>query len=112
MRCRACERPRVSAFPTRRPIGFRLILILVCCAALPCAIPALAQTAPLAGAADPRGPAGGLHAALAHYGVTFSLHETSEVLGNLTGGVRRGFEYDGLTKMKLLLHTVEAFGWP
>jgi len=54
---------------------------------------------------------GGLRALLSGYGMTLSVLETSEVLGNLTGGVREGFEYDGLTQLILQLDTQRAFGW-
>jgi porin len=67
-------------------------------------------------AADPAdtllGDIGGLRPALARYGITLGLSETSEVLGNVTGGIHRGFAYDGLTYMKLKIDTDKAFGWP
>ncbi len=53
----------------------------------------------------------GLRGLLAQYGISLALSETSEVLGNLTGGTRQGFEYDGLTQMALQLDTQQAFGW-
>jgi len=53
----------------------------------------------------------GVRPFLAQYGISFALQETSEVLGNVTGGVRKGFEYDGLTQMLLQLDTNRAFGW-
>jgi len=53
----------------------------------------------------------GLRTLLSQYGMSFALQETSEVLGNVTGGVRQGFEYDGLTQMALQLDTQRAFGW-
>ena len=53
----------------------------------------------------------GLRSLLAQYGISLALSETSEVLGNLTGGVRQGFEYDGLTQMAVQLDTQQAFGW-
>jgi porin len=53
----------------------------------------------------------GLRGLLAQYGLSLALSETSEVLGNVTGGTRRGFEYDGLTQMALQLDTQQAFGW-
>ncbi len=53
----------------------------------------------------------GLRRLLAQYGISLALSETSEVLGNLTGGVKRGFEYDGLTQMAVQLDTQQAFGW-
>ena len=53
----------------------------------------------------------GLRPFLSQYGMSFALQETSEVLGNVTGGSRQGFEYDGLTQMALALDTQRAFGW-
>ncbi len=53
----------------------------------------------------------GLRPLLSQYGMSFALQETSEVLGNVTGGSRQGFEYDGLTQMALALDTQRAFGW-
>jgi porin len=57
------------------------------------------------------GELGGLRPLLTKYGVTLSIVENSEVLGNVTGGVRRGFEYNGLTTATLQLDTQAAFGW-
>jgi porin len=57
------------------------------------------------------GDIGGLRPALARYGATLDLSETDEVFGNLTGGLHRGFAYDGLTSMNLEVHTEKAFGW-
>lgn len=53
----------------------------------------------------------GFRPLLAQYGISFALSETSEVLGNVTGGVRTGAAYDGLTQMLLQLDTNRAFGW-
>lgn len=53
----------------------------------------------------------GLRPALNRFGITFALTETSEVLGNVTGGAHHGFDYDGLTTMTLQLETERAFGW-
>ncbi len=53
----------------------------------------------------------GLRSGLSRYGISFALSETSEVLGNVTGGVHTGFDYDGLTQAVLQLDTQEAFGW-
>ena len=69
------------------------------------AAPALEQapTAPwgvLGGAWQSRtalGDIGGLRPALAKYGVTLQLYEEAETFGNLTGGVRQGFEVNGVT---------------
>jgi porin len=52
----------------------------------------------------------GVRTALARYGVSLAFQETSEVLGNATGGARQGAEYDGLTQMILQLDTQRAFG--
>jgi len=48
---------------------------------------------------------------LSQYGVSFNLEETSEELGNVVGGTRRGFDYDGLTQMNLQMDTQRALGW-
>jgi porin len=53
----------------------------------------------------------GLRTALSQYGISFALQETSEVLGNVTGGAKQGAAYDGLTQMLLQLDTKRAFGW-
>jgi len=53
----------------------------------------------------------GLRPWLSQYGVTLTVQETSESLGNVTGGVHRGFDYDGLTTATLQLDTERAFGW-
>jgi len=58
------------------------------------------------------GEMGGLRPALDRYGLSLGISEISEVLGNVTGGVRRGADYDGLTTMSLRLDTAKAFGWP
>ncbi len=53
----------------------------------------------------------GLRRTLSQLGITFALEETSEALGNVTGGARRGFDYDGLTQAVVQLNTQRAFGW-
>ena len=53
----------------------------------------------------------GLRSLLSQYGISLAVQETSEVLGNATGGVRRGADYDGLTQAILQLDTQRAFGW-
>ncbi|WP_131195302.1 carbohydrate porin [Lichenihabitans psoromatis] len=47
------------------------------------------------------GDIGGLRPALDRYGVSFGLTETTEVLGNPTGGTRRGAIIEGMTQMSL-----------
>jgi porin len=53
----------------------------------------------------------GLRSWMSQYGFSLAIQETSEVLGNVTGGNRRGFDYDGLTTMILQGDTNRAFGW-
>jgi len=53
----------------------------------------------------------GLRTALAKYGVSLAIQETSEIQGNPIGGIRRGADYDGLTQAILQLYTQRAFGW-
>ncbi|MDR3707815.1 MAG: carbohydrate porin [Capsulimonadaceae bacterium] len=50
----------------------------------------------------------GLRKELSKHGMTLDIVETSELLGNLTGGVQKGFEYDGLTQVDLQLDTQRA----
>ena len=57
------------------------------------------------------GDLGGIRPFLATYGISLGLTETSEVWGNVTGGVHQGADYDGLTEMSLGLDTDKAFGW-
>jgi porin len=53
----------------------------------------------------------GLRTELAKYGISLAIQETSEVLGNPTGGSRHGVAYDGLTQAIVQLDTQRAFGW-
>ena len=53
----------------------------------------------------------GFRPELGLYGISFSLDETSEVLGNLTGGFQQGADYDGLATLDVQLDTQRAFGW-
>jgi porin len=53
----------------------------------------------------------GLRPALSRYGISIAIQETSEVLGNVTGGFNRGATYDGLTQVIMQLDTKRAFGW-
>jgi porin len=57
------------------------------------------------------GDMGGIRPFLGQSGITLSLTETSEVLGNVTGGVQQGIAYDGLTTGTLQLDTQRAFNW-
>src|SRR5574340_1233688 len=58
------------------------------------------------------GDMGGLRSVLDRYGVSLGLTETTEVLGNAAGGVRRGAAYDGLTTLTLDIDTGKRLGWP
>ena len=58
------------------------------------------------------GDMGGLRTWLGNYGVTFNLQETSEYLNNLSGGVKRGGAYDGLTQFGIVVDTDKAVGLP
>jgi len=53
----------------------------------------------------------GLRTQLSQYGLSLGVLETSEVLGNPTGGMRKGADYDGLTQAVLQMDTQRAFGW-
>ena len=53
----------------------------------------------------------GIRTVLAKYGISLAVQETSEVLGNPTGGIHTGVAYDGLTQAILQLDTARAFGW-
>ena len=53
----------------------------------------------------------GFRTLLSQYGMTLSIVEQSEVLGNVNGGARQGFAYEGLTTATLQLDTARAFNW-
>jgi porin len=44
-------------------------------------------------------------------GITFSLHERSEIWGNASGGGHQGVSYNGITVAKLNLDLDALFGW-
>jgi porin len=56
------------------------------------------------------GDMGGLRPLLGDAGMSLNIVETSEILGNVSGGVKQGFVYDGLTQGDLQLDTQRAFG--
>ena len=56
------------------------------------------------------GDMGGLRPALAKYGVQLTILENVETFGNVSGGVKQGFETDGLTTVTLQMDTEKAFG--
>jgi porin len=53
----------------------------------------------------------GLRPLLSKYGMTLSIVENSELFGNLAGGSRQGFAYNGLTTATLQMDTQRAFDW-
>jgi porin len=57
------------------------------------------------------GDMGGMRQWLNQYGWSLNILETSEVLGNVSGGYRNGFFYDGLTQLDAQMDTSRAFGW-
>ncbi|HEX3350576.1 MAG TPA: carbohydrate porin [Acetobacteraceae bacterium] len=58
------------------------------------------------------GDLGGLRTLLDGAGVTFSLQEQSELIGNLTGGLRTGAVYDGATLGMVTVDMDKAVGIP
>ena len=57
------------------------------------------------------GDIGGLRTALDRYGITLSLTDVSDVLGNASGGINRGATYNALTTLIVRMDTQKAFGW-
>src|SRR6185437_7573895 len=51
-----------------------------------------------------------LRPALSNYGLTLTILENVETFGNLSGGVKQGFEANGLTTVTLEMDTGKAFG--
>ena len=56
------------------------------------------------------GEIGGLRPALDKYGIQLTILENVEAFGNLSGGVKQGFEDNGLTTVTLQMDTEKAFG--
>ncbi|NCW89279.1 MAG: hypothetical protein EBV73_01770, partial [Rhodocyclales bacterium] len=54
---------------------------------------------------------GGLRSLLEDRGVVFTLTQTSDVLGNVNGGVKRGVEYDGLFQPQIDVDLGALMGW-
>jgi len=53
----------------------------------------------------------GLRPLLDDYGISFTLNQTSDYLGNTRGGIRQGFIYDGLLDLELDVDLNKAIGW-
>lgn len=78
------------------------------------AAPSSALTAGPSGVLDLKGQnllgdMGGLRPALDRYGVQLTILENVETFGNLSGGVKQGFEGNGLTTVTLQMDTEKAF---
>ncbi|MGG1945779.1 carbohydrate porin [Trinickia sp. NRRL B-1857] len=56
------------------------------------------------------GGIGGVRPWLDDHGITFTLQETSELMGNVSGGTRRGLAYDGATQFGLSVDMGKALG--
>jgi porin len=56
------------------------------------------------------GDIGGLRTVLGNYGISLGLTETSEVLGNVTGGVHQGAAYDGVTQLTVAADLSKMIG--
>ncbi len=50
-----------------------------------------------------------MRSALSKYGISLNILETSELLGNVTGGSQRGADYDGLTQVVVQMDTQRAY---
>ena len=53
----------------------------------------------------------GLRPLLDDYGINFSLHQTSDYVGNTQGGFRQGFVYNGLLNLEVDYDLNKALGW-
>ena len=53
----------------------------------------------------------GLRTALGQHGITLSVTDVDEWLGNVSGGFRHGATYEGLTTVTIQLDTQKAGGW-
>ncbi|MGE0223745.1 MAG: carbohydrate porin [Acetobacteraceae bacterium] len=54
---------------------------------------------------------GGLRTALEDYGISLGLTNTAEVLGNVTGGVKRGAAFEGLATAEVDIDLDKLVGW-
>lgn len=58
------------------------------------------------------GDSGGVRPWLADHGLSLALSETSEVLANVSGGIRHGIIYEGLTDAALQFDLRTKYEWP
>lgn len=75
--------------------------------------PSQADTPPpsISSSLGPYADPGGLRAAFAKRGLTYSLNYTGEVLSNVKGGIRRGSIYEGLLDFQLDVDLDRVAGW-
>lgn len=118
------RRPRL-----RLPLAFAGVVfgLAVTSPALAQSVAPASATAPDAGTAEANNPAsaqsdslwtrdkllgdlGGVRSALAAKGISLNVLETSEVLGNPTGGIGQGAIYEGATLMGLSVDTQKLLG--
>ena len=57
------------------------------------------------------GNAGGLRTWLGQYGISMTLTDVSDVLGNVSGGIDKSATYNALTTLTVQMDTQKAFGW-
>lgn len=69
-------------------------------------------TGPLWDRANLLGDPGGLRSLLFGRGITLGLSETAEVLGNASGGIRRGAAFEGLLQVTLGIDAEKLLGLP
>lgn len=109
-------------YPRAQQLAWTLLIVLFGQIAM-LAAPALADDTVACGQTPPTDPKqpykadlfgdlGGVRPAIGQYGLTFALSETSEILGNPTGGTHRGAIYEGLTDASLALNLRSYFNWP
>lgn len=53
----------------------------------------------------------GVRKDLARHGISLTIQETSEALGNVTGGGHKSLDYDGLTQAIVQVNSQRAFGY-
>jgi porin len=94
-------------------LGMAMVLLTVTQALAQTPPPAPAEPAPTGiwERANLFGDPAGLRSKLADAGVTLTLIEQSEVLGNSSGGFKQGATYDGLTTLTVQVDTQKAWGW-
>ena len=54
---------------------------------------------------------GGLRPWLAEKGISFTLNQTSDYVGNTQGGIQQGFGYDGLLDLEIEADLNQLIGW-